>query len=103
MINQANTKPSQPPSEPSVIVQAAELRNWLETLDTELVTLHEGLFYPLQGKDDEPDLPRQLTLQNLISEACTSAASTVGFVRTINSRLGFGINTAACNSASGGR
>jgi hypothetical protein len=85
-----NNQPAPPPSEPSVIKQAAELRNYLETLDTELVTLHEGLFHPLPEKENSPKQPQQLTLQDLISQACTSAAQTVGLVRTINSRLGFG-------------
>ena len=95
--NQHNQHPDcPPPSEPSVVKQAAELRNWLATLDYELKTLHEGLFEPL------PESPfpsvnvgsitaavQRLSLQDLISLTCTNAAQAVGFVRTLNSRLGF--------------
>jgi hypothetical protein len=89
-LNKSLERPSSPPpSEPSVVKQAAELRNWLETLDSELVTLHEGLFAPLPEKEGQPSAPRQLSLRDLIEQACTSAAQAVGFVRTVNSRLGF--------------
>jgi hypothetical protein len=91
--NQRNTTTERPlpppPSEPSVVKQAAELRNWLATLDYELETLHEGLFAPLPERGDEPVPTGKLSLQDLISLACTSAAQAVGFVRTLNGRLGF--------------
>ena len=88
--NQHNQHPDcPPPSEPSVVKQAAELRNWLATLDYELGTLHEGLFEPLPKRGDEPVPTGKLSLQDLISLTCTSAAQAVGFVRTLNGRLGF--------------
>ena len=88
--NQRNQHPDcPPPSEPSVVKQAAELRNWLETLDSELVTLHEGLFAPLPEKEPLVVTARHLSLEDLISQAYTSAAQAVGFVRTVNNRLGF--------------
>ena len=75
-------------NEPSVVQQASEIYKWLDTLKEELLTLHRGLFEPVPPSR-EGDVPSSMSLQDLIGHCATEAAEAVGFVRTVNARLGF--------------
>lgn len=84
------SEPSEP-SEPSVVDSARQLTNWLGELQRELDTLHHGMLDPLPAHPPDEHEGYE-SLRTLIADACTHAAQMVGFVRTINSRVGFGQN-----------
>ena len=78
----------QEPEPPSIARTSESLEGFLDDLNVELVRLQATLVAPVPEPQDMTGCNLTSSVEGALERCCTKAACMVGFVRTINQRLG---------------